>query len=474
MSIAAGPNVPVHRFLAGWVEAESTFGVPPTDYPPSAPLRLLSARVSGDHPTQERTDAHATGTAQTPIPGKRSGSATLEAYLMPPGTSGTDPQLAAVLAAGLRKVNHSGNLTVSGSGSSTTQIDVTDASAVTVGLPIMHNGYVAFVISVDTGATPDNITVDPPLPAAPADTETVYTGVGWWADDSRDTGGECRSLAGWFASNRILSRVAGWIPESIQCSFGGDGAAKLTAEGRARSTFDLLKMSLGATLSAGALTATVDNAHGVPPCVQAAADRDGSPLYFEIIDSSNGNEIVRVTGKPSDTTLTIVRAQLSTSDVDHASGSVIVPYTPASSSDDDIPPPSTAGYMVTENLAGARVEHQLETAQVTIGLGINARENEAGDDFVLNGASMATREISFSAQGWGHDATMARMSLAQGRAQLPLLLQQGVTPGAVCGAWSPRVLLTHPERDYGSEEMRVSLDGRAYGGTQDEFCLFTI
>ena len=64
--------------------------------------------------------------------------------------------------------------TVSGSGSTTTVVDVTDASALAEDDLVMIGGQVRRVTATDTASTPDNITVTPPLSAAPADTTVVY------------------------------------------------------------------------------------------------------------------------------------------------------------------------------------------------------------------------------------------------------------------------------------------------------------
>ena len=65
---------------------------------------------------------------------------------------------------------------VSGSGSTSTQVDVTDASTFSVGQHVLINNQVRRVPAVDTASTPDNITVSPALSAAPAASDVVYTG----------------------------------------------------------------------------------------------------------------------------------------------------------------------------------------------------------------------------------------------------------------------------------------------------------
>lgn len=66
--------------------------------------------------------------------------------------------------------------TVSGSGSTTTVVDVTSAASLQEGDYVMINGEVRRVTAVDTASTPDNITVSPALSSAPSDTTEVFVG----------------------------------------------------------------------------------------------------------------------------------------------------------------------------------------------------------------------------------------------------------------------------------------------------------
>lgn len=73
---------------------------------------------------------------------------------------------------------------VTGSSSTTTQVDVTDASTFSVGQHVLINNQVRKVTAVDTASTPDNIIVSPALSAAPAASDVVYTGETFTPDDT--------------------------------------------------------------------------------------------------------------------------------------------------------------------------------------------------------------------------------------------------------------------------------------------------
>ena len=68
---------------------------------------------------------------------------------------------------------------VSGGSSTTTDIDVDDASIFSVGDLVMINNQVRRVTAVDTLSTPDNITIHKALSAAPADNDEVYAAVSY-------------------------------------------------------------------------------------------------------------------------------------------------------------------------------------------------------------------------------------------------------------------------------------------------------
>ena len=73
---------------------------------------------------------------------------------------------------------------VTGGSSTTTQVDVTDASTFSVGQHVLINNQVRRITAVDTASTPDNIVVSPALSAAPAASDLVYTGETFTPDDS--------------------------------------------------------------------------------------------------------------------------------------------------------------------------------------------------------------------------------------------------------------------------------------------------
>lgn len=74
--------------------------------------------------------------------------------------------------------------TVSGSGSTTTVLDVTSAASLAVNDWVLVGGEASRITAVDTVSTPDNITVSPALSSAPADTTEVFVGEVCTPDDT--------------------------------------------------------------------------------------------------------------------------------------------------------------------------------------------------------------------------------------------------------------------------------------------------
>ncbi len=465
-----GPLISVHRYArAFFEEGAATFGEATTWYPLDAnACRTIGGSGSPAAPTKEREDAFGTATRRTPINLKRTGSLQWNGYLIPPGTSGTDPDLAEVFRyGGFNRVNHSGNLTTSGTGSTVTTLDVTDASAVQVGLPLMVNGYVCFATAVDTGASPHEITITPPLPAAavPGDSVTVYTGVAFWPKDERDATPD--SLTAWLCTNRLITRALGWAPERFSAEFGGDDAGKISIEGPARRVDYMGSGVLNGAINNSVTSIAVDNDGFVP--FNTSTTR---PAYFTILDSGNGDEHIRVDAA-SGGTLTVARGQLSSSAVAHADDAVIVPYIPDGTYAGD-PVPAISGYIVSGD-ASTRVEMELNTATVDCGVPVTQIEDVHGDDSKMAGYTAAMRDVGISVRGWSHRQTMESFVFgAADREQVPLLVQQGTAAGSCCGVWMPNVLFEQPSLDLGQEQVAVDLTGKAYGTSQNEVAFFTI
>jgi len=116
---------------------------------------------------------------------------------------------------------------VSGSGSTTTVVDVADASGFAVGQVVVISGEARKITAIDTASTPDNITLHRALSAAPADTTVVY---GSEHFEPVDTGHATGTL--FFLADDSLITIYGAIGsvkfsapfgEIVKCSFDFNG-----------------------------------------------------------------------------------------------------------------------------------------------------------------------------------------------------------------------------------------------------------
>lgn len=145
-----------------------------------APIQASSVSVTAGYENLSREAfERQTLDAPTSVKGLKqaSGSFNLEAWgLEQENGNGDTPALDRLsqflLAFGTRR--SVAGTTVSGGGSSTTVVDVSSAAGFAVGDLVLIGGEVRRITAVDTGSTPDNITVAPALSAAPADTTEVF------------------------------------------------------------------------------------------------------------------------------------------------------------------------------------------------------------------------------------------------------------------------------------------------------------
>lgn len=117
--------------------------------------------------------------------------------------------------------------TVSGGGSTTTVIDVTDASAFAVGDLVMIGGEVRRITAINTAAAPDNITITPALSAAPADTTVVYQSE---VITPYDTGHGTATLL-WLEDDRLIIVQGAVLTFKLAAAFGQKLAGTVEFDG---------------------------------------------------------------------------------------------------------------------------------------------------------------------------------------------------------------------------------------------------
>ena len=165
------------RLVAVFANPQSAFGTQATDYAATDAVGAESVQGRGApiYSTPSRKGAGFAQAATTPLREPGIFDLALAGPLLPSGSTGGVPNLDNLLSNSMfMDTDTGGSTTVSGGGSTTSVVDVTDASAYTALVSAIEiGGEVAITTAVDTASTPDNVTVFPPLSTAPADTTTV-------------------------------------------------------------------------------------------------------------------------------------------------------------------------------------------------------------------------------------------------------------------------------------------------------------
>lgn len=445
----SGPNRGVGRFRRLYVNPETTFGTDPDGYPVAADaVRIVSASVSVAKPSGPRPDANGTGGPDGSIPEKGTVEWQIDLVLTASGAAGTAPDWDDLLVyvGGMTKTT-GGGTSVSGSGSTTTVVDVADASGESVGGCVTISGETRFVTAVDTASTPDNITITPALSSAPGDSTTVDDGLAWsYNADSDDTGATL-----WFCNNAHQIRVQGAFATSITLSFGGDGAARLSMSGRGVSADFRYTGALNGSINNSTTSVVVDNDDIVPDDVSAS-----NPYYFTIAKGGASEEHIRVTAKSSNT-LTVVRGVLSSSAASQDDNATIEPYQPAPTYSGS-PVPATGGHAY---LGG--VLAQVETASWEADRGREGIENAHGDAWSVSNFDNGSRTTNVQFAGWSTNDDLGPVVRdAYQQTYTEAFVQQGSTTGGIVGATSPRVYFQIPENGFNDQATRWTLAGPAH------------
>lgn len=118
-------------------------------------------------------------TRQSHVMGAKKGTLTFKLYLKASGLAAAVTAAAAAECDGILQslfgnVTRGTSTAVTGAGSTTSVIDVTDASTLAVGMAVNIGGETRIITAVNTAAAPDNITLDRALASIPAAAVVVY------------------------------------------------------------------------------------------------------------------------------------------------------------------------------------------------------------------------------------------------------------------------------------------------------------
>jgi len=460
----SGPLRGSNNCRVAFIEAETTFGTPVTQYPLAvSALRILNSSITPKSPRRAREDGFGTATKQGSVAEKETVEWSIEYAMGTPGTAATDPDwhdlLVNVLL--LQQTAAVADTAVSGSGSTTTVVDVTDASNFTaLKSCVTINGETRRITAVDTVSSPDNITLSPALSAAPAASDTVTSGLTYQPNDDADVTPSGATI--WLANNANMWRLTGCVATSWSVAGGGTTTLRMTVTGTAQKARALFTSTIPAGVNNSDLTFTAGTGKMIPSDVSVA-----NPYYIIASRGLAAEEFMRVTGVAGDV-LTVVRGQPSGSGQTHAAGATIEPYQPAGTYA-ETPIPATGG---DNYIAG--VITRCETFGFDVDPGLLLRENVHGTSYQFYDYVIGVRSVTATAEAWtDNNPNMLRVYDAAGRTGVEVFAQQGDTTGSIVAFVCPTVYQEVPDFTYDDADQRLTLSGEAVGTTtgEDEFYL---
>jgi hypothetical protein len=446
-----------------FVDPESTFGTPATQYPVAADaVRIINATVTSKAPSQAREDAFGTATMNGSIALKATVEWSAELYAYTPGTAATAPDWADLLVncGLLQQTAAVANTAVSGGTATTTVIPITEGTGAnfTAGVScVTISGETRRIASINEGANPDEITLATPLSSAPADGVTVTSGITFSPHDGADADPDGATI--WLGNNSHMWRLTGAFATTVGVNGGGDGAIRLTISGRARAARLQYTGTLNGGINDSILSIVVANVDIVPDDVSAA-----NPYYYTIDKGEASEENVQVTAKDTGTnTLTVVRSSPSGSAHSHSSGALIEPYQPAGTYLGS-PVPATGGHTYL-----ADVLSEVETFGVEVDHGLILREDIHGAAYKVADYVQGMRNVTASAEAWSrYTPEMHRVRDAIQRTGIEWFNQQGEATGSIVAVECPSVFVEVPDFSFDDGEVRLSFSGQARGTTEDE------
>jgi len=159
-----------------YLNPQSALGTVATDYTGTDAIAFVKATASEGKPfSLAEKRGLGFGRANCTVEEREEPTWSIEGQCPASGSlNGTNDWSLFLAASGLLTKTTGGNTAVSGSGSTTTVVDVTSAASLTANLSVVDiSGELRLVTATDTVSTPDNITVSPALSSAPADLVVV-------------------------------------------------------------------------------------------------------------------------------------------------------------------------------------------------------------------------------------------------------------------------------------------------------------
>jgi hypothetical protein len=416
---------------------EVTYGVPVHPAPTNA-IQFLTADLNVTQERVNRNDKTATRSYRERISHRKSGTWSVNLYVLPSGSNTVAPDIHEALERGMGIMRTVPN-GVTVAGSTTTTINVAVAS----GANYQIDDAVGFLNAVGeieysfiTGIAADVLTVSPGFSVAPTAAATMYGTITF------KLGNVLTSLTTTRVLDNLVTVYTGCFVNDIAFDFPGDGEATMTIGGGCKEEWSSGTSTLGAAMLVGATTAQVATGEGdrFQPNTRAVILAEGA----------NTEEVVLVTAVVGDV-LTVTRAQAGTVASAHAISAEIGPFEPAMTVAGS-PITGTKGEFVITGTAGARNKHETTAQGLTIGNNANLRNNAIGQEAATGFFSTAKRDVGWSTTLWLTKDKMAYYNRAKRFVLQEILLQWGKEVGKTWVAKVPQAEFNIPAIDGGGDE----------------------
>jgi hypothetical protein len=434
---------------------EVIFLVPEVDYgvpvhpSPTHAAQFLTADLSVTHERVNRNDKTSFRSYRERISHRKSGSWSMNLYVLPSGNNTVAPDITDALERGFGTVRVVPDGVAAASGSTTTVVAMAtgtgDDYEINDGIGILNaigELEVSFVTEVDG----DDLTVSPAFSVAPGAAATIYGSVTY----------KLNNVLSSLTLTRILDNVTtvytGAFVNDIAFDFPGDAEATLTVGGGCKEEWASGVSELAGAMLIGATSFTVPEGH---------AYRFEKNTRVELnAEGANTSEVVLITNVNYDTdTITVTRAQAGTAASAHGIGAVVGPYEPTLTVAGS-PITGTKGEFVITGPNGVRDKHETTAHGLTIGNNANLRNNAIGQESATGFFSTGKRDVGFSVTLWLTKEKMAYYNKAKQFVLQEVLMQWGKEVGKSWAAKVPNAEFNIPAIDGGGDdEVMLSFTG---------------
>lgn len=420
---------------------EVTYGVP---VHPSAThaAQFLSADLAVAQERVNRADKTSFRSYRERITHRKSGTWSVNLYVLPSGSNVTAPDITDALERGMGTLRNVPNTTTLGTASTTTVINVAAASGLNyqVGDAIgLINAAGDLEMSFIKTIVTDALTVSPAFSFA-ANT----AGVTVYGSSTYKLNNVLNSLTLTRVLDNVVTVYPGCFVNDIAFEFPGDGEATLTIGGMCKEEWASGTSQLQAAITNVATTMTV-------PTGESYRFEKNTRVLINA-EGANTDECVLITGVNYGTdTLTITRAQAGTVASAHAISAVVGPYEPTLTVAGS-PITGTKGEFVITGAASARTTHETTNQGLSISNNLEARNSAIGQDSASGFKSTAKRDVSFSVTLWLTKDKLQYYNKSKQFVLQEVMMQWGKVVGGAWGAILRQAEFNIPPIDGGGDD----------------------